>query len=87
MSNTPEPADQPPDAAFVVNGEVGHGVQRFVDSTLGVETYTVANSVSVQLSAGPLSGFIELRSGVPYLFTAAEAAQLAAAGVALLGPA
>jgi hypothetical protein len=87
MSNTPEPADQPKDAAFVVNGEAGHGTQSGVDGVLGVRTYTVANSVNVALAGGPLAGFVELRSGVPYLFSAAEAAQLAAAGVTLQGPA
>ena len=83
MPNTPEPADQPKISAVVSNGQVSSGNQATIDAIVGGTTYTVVNSVNFVLNGA----FIELRGGVPYQFTASQAAAYIAAGVPLVGPA
>jgi len=71
-------------SAVIVGGMLGSGFADYVDAMTGGGTYTVASPVNVVLgSSGPLAGFLELLPGKPYVFTAAQAAQLAAAGVVL----
>ena len=84
-----EPTDQLGRNGYVVAGFTEDGVQSKVDSVLSITTYTVASTTIVQMpgSGSALAGLIELRSGTPYQFTAAQAAALTAAGVTLVGPA
>ena len=65
-------------AAVVVNGQCCSALAG-AGALAGVGTYTSAVSVNVQLG-GTL---VQINAGQPYQFTAAQVAQLAAAGVTL----
>jgi hypothetical protein len=68
-----------------VNGTLSSGNVAFIDTATGGGTYTCATNINVQLSltGSPPAGFIEINTEQPYQFTAAQAAQLIATGVAL----
>ena len=62
------------------------GYAATIDTLTGGSTYTSPININVQLGTGGAlaAGFHQINAGVPYQFTAAQAAQLVAAGVPLV---
>ena len=72
-------------APVLINGQLSMGNAAFIDAATSGTTWTCAININAQLgSGGPLSGFVQINAGQPYIFTAAQAAQLIAAGVPLV---
>ncbi len=68
---------------IVINGVLSSPLTAAqIDAATGTTAYVSASDVTAQIP-GNKPWFLDIRAGVPYQFTAAQAAQIAAAGITL----